>query len=270
MKKFFFAALALVCMASCSNEELEAPVAEVGYGYINLGVSTNTEMVVTRAEATTLTTDQMKDYTITLTKDGQAEAVWSKTYSEIGEEDWKQPAGTYTITATNISIEKAYTVQSKGVVRVSGSNTVTVVAGKNAECEITCNPINSKVSFKYTDNFITVFTGPNTVSVLQGTDGAERNVALELKSAATENANLDAAYFEAGKSLKWKLVATLGDDAKTQKTYTKDFTIEANKWKVITFDCDKTNGILNVIIKVNGEITEIVPVTENIDPFEEA
>ncbi len=274
MKKTFFAALALVCMASCDNQVIENPAAEEEYGYISLGVGADTEMVVTRA-ATTLSPEQLANYNLSLAVKGGATKWESVKYSEViaGAATYlKQPAGTYTMTATNLTEEEAYALNDgKGVVRVSGTGEVTVVAGQNRECAIECNPINSKVSFRYTKQFAEAFAGNKTlvVSCPDGGDDSYRivnNLAMsEGEVDASTTGNEDVAYFEAGKTLTWTLSAAKTD---VTKNYTNTFVTKAATWTVVTFDLGSTAGVIDVTITVNDEITTVEHVKAEVDPFE--
>ena len=67
MKKTIIAAAALVAMVGCNKGIIETPTAEAELGYINLGVNTDTEMVVNKG----ITTEAyLSGYNITLKKYG--------------------------------------------------------------------------------------------------------------------------------------------------------------------------------------------------------
>ena len=157
MKKTILIAAALVAMTACNKSLIEVSPVEDGFGYINLGVTTDTEMVVTKADGETQTVD-LSGYNVTL-KQGDV-AKWTKEYDEIDPEDWKVAAGTYSIYVENLTVEETYATEP-GVVRVSGENTVVVTAGVSTPCEVKCAPQNSKVSLMYTPDFDVVFNDPS-------------------------------------------------------------------------------------------------------------
>ncbi len=255
MKKTFIAALALVAMVGCNKNIIESPaVAESEYGYINLGVSADTEMVVTKGVAAN---EEYASFNVTLKQGGQTVDGWPKEYSAITDDDLKVAAGTYSIYVENLTSEEAHPESAKGQVRVSGTNSVVVKAGLPSACEIMCNPVNTKVSFNYTEKFAQVFTS-HEVNVGTATRNFNLTTALDTETVA------DAAFFES-EQLAWTLKATNANDV--VKNFSKTFTPEAGKWTIITFTVGDTDGTINVTITVNGTITEEVKVTETIDPL---
>ncbi len=266
MKKAFFAILALFGMLSCDTQIVEEPVVGTGYGYINLCIGADTEMVMTRA-TTTPSAEDLNKYGIVITKNGVTDPVYTGTYAGLTDGKLKVEAGTYTVVATNLTEEEAYYDEdgaTRGCVRVSGSNdNVVVTAGVTSNCNIECNPINSKVSFRYTQNFADVFSvDASSVTV---TDN-DRPFSLVMKKESTDPIeDEDVAYYEAGKTLTWNLIASLSG---TTKQYSNTFTTQADKWSVVTFNVSSTAGNINIIISINDQITEIIPVPVEIDPLE--
>ncbi len=258
MKKTIIAAAALVAMAGCNKTLIESPIADSDYGYINLGVSADTEMMVTKA-GTAPAQEDLNKYNITISKDGSQ--IYSGEYSSIPDGGYKVTAGTYTVTAENLTIDEAYASDlnnGRGAMRVSGSNTVEVAAGQASTCPVECVPVNSKVSFVYTEQFANVFN-METARVTLEPDG--RNLEMEMSADGAEIT--DAAYFEPATSIAWSLEAAAGSVA---KNYTGSCKAVARKWTVVKFDAGE-NGVINVTITVNGDITEKEVVTETIDPL---
>ncbi len=254
MKKLLIASIALFSMVACNTQIIETPVSEEEYGYINLGILTDSEMVITKAGE--LTSEDLESYEITLSvKDGAV--LWTKEYIDIEDADLKVAKGTYTITATNLKVEEAYA--DKGQVRLSGTEEVIVNAGATATCTITCTPINSKVSFKYTEAFSTVFPTISTLTVGDATRTLDMTALKEGEAGAQ-----DVAYFEPSE-LTWKL-AVLNTNGET-KNYTNTFTTTMNNWSVVTFDVKGTNGAINIVVKVDGDITETTEISVEIDPL---
>lgn len=247
MKKTILFAAALVAMTACNKNVIEVAPSD-GFGYINLGITADTEMVVTKADAEV---PVYNDYYVTLA--GGNDTNWTKLFNEIDPEDWKVPAGAYEITVYNVTAEDAYKTEP-GMVRVSGETSVTVTAGVATPCTVECKPQNSKVSFIYTDDFDTVFDEP-AVSV-SGT----RNLNMTV---GTEHSEANAAYFEVGK-LTWTLTAELNGES---KSYTDEVTTQKAKWTQVTFTTGSTDGQINVTITVDGKITEVHTVTATIDPI---
>lgn len=260
-------AAALVAMAACNKSIIEtAPVAE--YGFISLGVTADTEMVVTKAgEETTYDGYNIKLVSVSgssetlvwkdiegvsLTGEGYAEYSAVKDNAEL----WKVPAGSYKIYIENLTVTETYPTDSKGVVRVAAESSFVVTAGVATNVILNCTPQNSKVSFMYTEDFETVFDNPS-VSVKESDS---RTVAMTV---GAEHSEENAAYFEAGE-LTWTLTASLGEDT---KTYSHSFTTQVATWSQVTFTTGSTDGMINIIISVDGEIDSIIPVTATIDPI---
>lgn len=268
MKKTILFAAALVAMTACNKSVLTT--SEAGYGWINLGVTADTEMVVTKADEGTY-----DNYYVKLTKVvGESETnVWEQEdvnefhdtdwalYSDVKDNAdlWKVPAGNYKVYVKSHLDNAAY--DGKGEVRVAGSVSETVVAGVSNDVTVTCYPVNSKVSFAYTQDFDTVFDSPS-VSVVDG-ERTVNMVGLQLSESIKDHTTADVAYF-APKTLTWKLTATVND---SEKNYSKTFTTEKAKWSQITFTTGSTDGQMSLIISVNGEITEVIPVSVVIDPI---
>ena len=75
MKKIIIFAAALAAMTACNKSVFETAAPSEGFGYINLGISADAEMVVTKAP-TTPSSDALANYTVTL-KQGET-AKWTK------------------------------------------------------------------------------------------------------------------------------------------------------------------------------------------------
>ena len=90
MKKTIIMAAVLVAMVGCNKSIIESPVADSDYGYINLGVTAETEMVLTKG---IITEADLAGYKVNLLKDGMQLDGWPKAYSSITDANWKVPAG---------------------------------------------------------------------------------------------------------------------------------------------------------------------------------
>ncbi len=252
MKKTLIALAALASMAACTKTDIETP--EVEYGYISLGLSADTEILVTKG--TTPSESDLNKYDIKILNG--AGQVWAGEYDDI-KTGYKIAEGTYTVSAVNLTEDEAYGVGDMGRLRVRGENTVTVKSGQTSTCAIECSPINSKISFVYTQKFAEVFD----LSTIRVTlDESYRNLPMEV--IPEENDFLTSAYFEAGQSIDWKLsVAVNGGQS---KDYTGKCSTTEGKWTVVKFDTGST-GAVNVTITVSGDITVQDPVTETINPL---
>lgn len=255
MKKTIILAAALVAMTACNKSIIETSNPADGYGFIELGITADTEMVVTKAETETETPAiDFSGYNVTL-KQGE-EVKWTLENKDIKPEHLKQPAGTYTLYVENLTEAEAAPAEAKGAVRVAGSADVIVKAGINNEVEVSCKAINSRVTVA---NDFT--EGVFTKAELTITDG-ER--ALPMAWGHTEE---NGAYYSAGKSLTWTLTVTLSNGAKKTYTDPEATTTVAKKWTQINFSNSSTNGNIVVEIVVDGTISETIEVSETIDPL---
>lgn len=248
MKKTIIIAAAIAAMTACNKSLIEVTPAEE-FGTISLGVTTDTEMVVTKAE-----TPDLSGYNVTL-KQG-SDVKWTKEYSQIADADLKQPAGTYTLYVENLTEAEAAPAEDKGQVRVAGTVNVTVKAGVPTPATVECEAVNSRVTVA--NSFAEgVFTSASATI----TDGA-RAFAMEWGHDAEKGA-----YYAAGKAIDWTLNVTLSNG--TKKTYSKSFatTTVARKWTQINFTNLNTDGTITVEIVVDGTIQDVVEVSETIDPL---
>lgn len=249
MKKTIVIAAAIVAMTACNKTIIETPMAD--YGSISLGVAADTEMVVTKSG--TLTAEAAKDYIITLSG---SQKNWEKAFSEISDDDRKMAAGTYIMTAKNISDDAA--VEGNGAMQlVSPETQVTVQAGKDTPVELSCAVANSKVTVNFADGFGDVFTYEAEPVTL---DPAGRKIAMT--PGAHETAEV--AWFNDGTEVNWMLTVTVKSTS-VGKTYTGKFDATARNWNQLTFAAG-ADGTITLSITVDDTTVE-VPVDEVIDPL---
>ena len=274
MKKTIVLAAALVAMVGCNKSIIESPLAnDADYGYINLGVAADTEMVVTKAdEETGFDTYNIKLVSVS---DNVETPVWTAEtglnlneagYAEYADvknntDLWKVEAGTYRLYIENLTVAETYTVAEEedytvGEVSVADVEDVTVTAGVSTDVELVCTPQNTMLSFMYTPEFDVVYDEP-AVSVKESDS---RTVPMTVGESHDE---ADAAYFEEG-TLVWTLTAKLNGET---RTYTKEIGTEKAKWSQVTFTTGSTDGQIKVTVTVDGQITEVVTVTASIDPI---
>ena len=274
MKKIMIAAAALVAMTACNKTLIEGPMPDSEYGYINFGLSSDIEIVDTKA-ATTVEKNN-STYNVYLKKDGAYQ--WSnnyKEYSEITEADLKVPAGAYVIEAENYTEAEAESANGGyGDVRVNGtSGDITVTAGATTQkVTVNCTPVNAKVTVGFADGFTTTFTSA-TVKLIDGTRNLTMSNLATVQSSGegnsvtythtTEN-NTSVAYFNVDNdTLSWSIEATVDNKS---KVFNGTFTVQANKWNMITFKAGK-NGNITFDISADTSISESVNINQEVDPL---
>ena len=267
MKKTIIIAAALVAMTACNKSIIETSVAETGYGYISLGVTADTEMVVTKGITTTA---DLEGYTITLENTDTQETVWSVVYdgTNIAADAWKQPAGNYKVTVFDLAhkdeadaVAEVYELnEGKGDKYIYGEGTVTVVAGDTKPCTVDCTVQNSKVTFASDALFRDVFTAASvTVAEKEGSRSKKLTV-------GDDHVEGDAVYFEPV-ALTWTLDATTALDGQTRR-YTGEFTAQKGKYTQVTFSTGNTDGQISVTITVDSEMETVTLEPVQVDPFE--
>lgn len=279
MKKIMIAAAVLAALTACNKTLIESPIADSEYGYINFGLSSDMEIVDTKVQSAVEKTNST--YNVYLKKDdadqwtsGTDGAKKYKEYSAITTEDLKVPAGTYIIEAENYTETEAESANNKyGDVRVKGkSNTITVEAGKATNLvTVQCTPVNAKVTVGFAEDFITVFgdakvtliDGDRTLNMTPATVTKESTGTTETYKHTTETTT-SVAYFNVDKdTLSWSIKASVGG---SEKTYSNTFTVEANKWNMITFKAGK-DGNINFSITADTGITASSSITPEVDPL---
>lgn len=274
MKKIMIAAAVLAVLTACNKTLIESPIADSEYGYINLGVTADTEMeVVTKAGENT------DSYLVTI-KNSSSSAVTvgdvkyeNVTYSTIKDKAIKLPAGTYTVEVQNFKDTDLYTShRTNGAVRVESKTSVELKAGENEAVIAKCTPANAKVSVAYdnTDNkFTTVFVNPsikikNSVKEFSMTWGHEENNAVyynktEDDVSVTMNEQTQTLSVA---ELTWEMTATV--DNKSKK-YTGTFNAPVAYWTKVNLKAGDS-GMITITITTNESISTIYTVNEVIDP----
>ena len=267
MKKTILFAAALVAMTACNKSVLTT--SEAGYGWINLGVTADTEMVVTKADE-----GIYDNYYVKLTKvvDESEINVWEQgdvdnfydtdwaMYSDVkGDADlWKVPAGNYKVYVKSHLDAAAY--EGKGKVRVAGDQDVLVNPDVPSSVTVTCAPVNSLLSFAYTEAFAAVFKEGFAV------EADSRDMTLSLLDTENPDHNKEnASYFDV-KEIAWTLTATPKLSSEP-KTYTGSVTTKIANWTKVTFTTGNTDGSLTLNIVVNGDIVASETITATVDPF---
>ena len=243
MKKIIIFAAALAALVSCNKSVIVSSVEAEEPGFISLGISTSDVMVETKGLAAN---NDLTGYNITIIDKSNSTTYWEGEYEQAKDESvWKVAPGTYTIKVENKSVSEVYPDNtSAGEIRIAGEKDVTVTAGKTSTCTVECQPVNAKVSFCATNEFLGIFTNPS-VSVTDGT----RTVSL-----GTVGATLGSAAFYNPGEITWNLTATV--DGKS-KNYSGKLTLVAKQWSKVTFNTSSTNGVISITITVDGNMTEV-------------
>ena len=274
MKKIMIAAAVLAALTACNKTLIEGPVSDSEYGYINFGLSSDMEIVDTKAAITVEKNNST--YNVYLKKDGAYQ--WPnnyKEYSEITETDLKVTAGAYVIEAENYTEAEAESANGGyGDVRVKGtSGDITVTAGATTQkVTVNCTPVNAKVTVGFADGFTTTFTSA-TVKLIDGSRNLTMSNLATVQSSGegnsvtythtTEN-NTSVAYFNVDNdTLSWSIEATV--DGKS-KVFNGTFTVQANIWNMITFKAGK-NGNITFDISADTSISGSVNINQEVDPL---
>lgn len=264
MKKTLLIAAAFVALTACNKTLIETQVPESEYGYINLGITADTEMVETK---TTGNVSKNDGYSLFL-KDASNNSVWKdKDYAVDGYVEynsanidnisiWTVPAGTYTLVAENMT--EAEALVGKGYKRLKGEVTKVVNAGLPTDFPIVCKPVNSLVTADHSLD-PQIFANPQ----LKLTAG-ERS----FDNITWEHDEANGVFYSAGTMVTWELIVTLAADNKTKKKYTSTLTTSEGKWSQINFSSDNTDGTINVSITYDDSFGTPTTSTVEIKPLE--
>lgn len=266
MKKTIIAAAAIVAMTACNKNIIESQ--SEGYGYISLGVASDTELIVTKVGD--YQDVDASNYNVMLYKvdaSGSRTPMWeaSQKYSAI-ESPIKVSAGKYCFTAENQTAAEAAPADGKGSVRVYGETEVNLAAGATETAVVNCDPVNAMVTVAYAENFTTTFVEPS-VSVSDGTRsfgmtaGHDKGNGVYYTAETEVEVGTPVTKVKAA-VLTWTLEATV---AGVDKTFTGKFNALSATWNKITFAAG-ADGLLNVTIKADTSLTEAEEETVTIDP----
>ncbi len=266
------AAAVLAALTACNKTLIEGPMTDSEYGYIDLGITADTEMIQTKAE---ITGDALNAYRIALydLSASPKTAVWGAqngatdgfiTYatamSEQSKDLWKVVGGkSYEVYVENMDDDGLYPDASVGFPHIYGNKSVTVSPGISTTCEVDCKPQNSKVTFACANDITTSFEIVNLVL-----DESGRNITLTSLTGNHDNAQ--SVYFPASKSVTWKFkVKPKGET--TEKYYTSSVTTAAQTWTKVTFTTGETKGQIKVQISVTDSFNQTVTSDFKLDPF---
>lgn len=296
MKKIMIAAAALVAMTACNKTLIENPVADSDYGYINLGITADTEMGI----ATKTSVNAPDTYRVKLVKKNNDswENKWSDLETDTGVlgDGWVSysyltshnsdlltvPAGTYKFTVENIAESSIYDGHANGQMYVKGeSEEITVVAGKSVSGSVACTVKNSKVIVKMGTGFDTYFKEAEIQVIAKKSSSDQEATTFNMNwtgdaVAQEETTKYNEVFLPAETSVVWKLTAVRKDNDNSTAKYTytnygkNDSAIStvAGKCTVITLTpSTEGNGAINVTITTDESYTD-TPNNVVIDPIE--
>lgn len=241
MKKTILAAAALVTMAACNKTLIENPVADSDYGYINLGITADTEMgIATKASGNV----PGASYRVKL--EYKESGSWTNKWNNLAQGDgvledgWVSysyltsnnsglltvPVGTYKFTVENIAENNVYDESNpNGQMYVKGeSGEITVVAGKSVSGSVQCTVKNSKVIVKKGADFDTYFKDAEIQVIAKKSSDQE---AATFDMSWTEDAvaqevttKYNEVFLPAGTEVVWKLTAIRNDNDNSTAKYT--------------------------------------------------
>ncbi len=275
MKKVIIAAIALFSLASCNVFEMpqtQMPTLDEGYGYLDLGITSDSEMQVVTKAATTVGGDELNACNITITG-GALENPITGEYADVFEGgSLKLAKGTYTIAVENLTDAEAHPADVAGSMRYTGTNSSIVVeAGVTNSYKIDCTPANSKVTVEFTEAFNAVFKSVNYLEVASiNEEGADIRKVVMINNSSEPAVNVTEVFFPATSKIRWALKATNNNDV--EKNYAieagKEFTTAAAGCSNIKFDVSSTEGYISISVEVNGEYSEPVDVPAVLDPMQ--
>lgn len=262
MKKTLIAAAALVAMTACNKTLIETPMTDSEYGYINLGITADTEMVVTK------TGESTEDYLVALyevdtkntetTDDDESNKIVD--FVKLSQFTNKQPKGTYYMEAQNVLPGVAHpATDDKGqIYRLGKSEYFTLEAGKSSDVTIETKIQNTGITVDYTEGFKKVF--PSAEVKVTGLNGRFYTFAGD-EIGHDKN---KIAYF----AVSSEGSTNLSIDVKLNNDKTVNLSRSAGKatWNKITFGIGD-DGLINVTITVNDNLEEQAIDEVKIDPI---
>lgn len=269
MKKTLLIAAAFVALTACNKTLIETQVPESEYGYINLGITADSEMVETKS-FTDLTAEESKGYYIAIKSSNDSFIFGSdidaskKKFSSIPATGVAAAAGSYTVIAESITESEAES--GYGQKRLYGTGNVTVEAGKACTAVVDCSVANAEVTVVYEQSFIDNFNTYTTSITDDSTESATISTASGIRTLKLDGTNKSGFYNVDNESLTLKWVLTATNKNGVEKAYFKTFqTVKAQK-TTISF-VSGTDGSINVTIKANDNYTTQSTLTYKVDPI---
>lgn len=242
MKKTFFAAAALVAMVSCNKTLIETPESE--FGYIDLGISADTEMEVVTKSGEPTPKVAGDTYRVKLEKKGTDNdwvSCWDGlsvgngvlgngwvTYGYLNSNAstlLTVPGGNYRITSENIDGTAIYDDDhANGQMYVMGTTgEFPVSSGKSVSKSIACTIQNSKVVVKKGYGFDTYFKDAEIQVLAKTSTSAGSATTFDMnwtgEASAQTATKYDEVYLPAATSVIWKLTAVRLDNENSTTKY---------------------------------------------------
>ena len=218
----FIAALLVCVLGSCSRETVEE------YGYISVSVSTDIQIEDAATKAEQLPEASYPEYNISLYKNGVQ--LWKTTYDVfLSDVQYNRiPAGTYTIEVESCTETEAEV--GNGIMRLLGSEQITVIAGRTAQADVVCQMANARVTLAIDPTFAADLS--NTGASV--TDGKRK---LSLEVVDTDHVLERAVYYNVGddetKNLVFTVTAGIISLDKV-KAFDVPVRVEGGKWNKVT------------------------------------
>ncbi|MGN1210191.1 MAG: DUF4493 domain-containing protein [Candidatus Cryptobacteroides sp.] len=250
MKKFLTIAAACVALVACNEKFIETPVND-GFGYLDINLSTNDDIVVSTKAVET------NNFILSLT----GSTSWTKTYSEYLSDDSNKKVllGTgYTLAAENVTKEAAAT--GSGQIHYYGiSDPFNVVAGTPTPVTVSCSVVNSAVTVAFDSSFDTYFETGYSVQISK--DDRTFDTAGETPTLTAGHIDANKIFYNissnAGENKLTCTITAIKKGESTPKTYNTSYTLEKAKWHQLTFKASSEYGELGVItINVDETLTD--------------
>lgn len=221
------------------------------FGFIGISLTADVSAEDATKAPVALAPENYADYTIMLYgEDGGL--LWQTSFdafaADVDNVYRRVPAGTYTVYVENCTAAEAE--EGVGRLRIAGSKTFIVRAGRETKEEVACSVVNAKITIAYDDETVTPDAeNQNKTRILcpaglSVSDDAGRKLSLTL-SASHEDGN--AVYYNVGEdgtvALTYTLVAGVYPDyEKVIMRYDVPFTAAKGKWNKVTMTASTVTG----------------------------
>lgn len=172
----------------------------------------------------------------------------SGSYGDFKGKDFTLPAGSYTVTAYNITEEEAE--EGRGLQRFFGSTEVALDPGSYKEISFICKMANARVSFLFDDSFKNYFDLENTASpALISASSAANPGRVVTYTGSTTLAEDDGqmAYFNVSDEnpvLNFTIVACRKSDSQV-KSFERSITLQPQSWHQIIIKAEGDSGVVS-------------------------
>ena len=226
--RIFVAALvAAICSVSCGRVEPDHD----GYGFLSLSLDIDTD-IEDLTRATTVDQADYSAYNVALYR-GETQ-LWKTTYDRfVSDVAFNRiPAGEYVIEVESCTAEDAD--NGAGKMRMYGSESVTVEAGKTSDASVSCTMANARVTLAMSPEFASaIVEGSIGASV---TDGVRK---IAISGIDQQHLLERAVYFNvdlpSGKTVTFTVTAGIAENQKL-KTFELPVTLKPGVWNKVTLN----------------------------------